>query len=933
MDGFFFDLLFVFVSMDPRDQLCPGNIFLFVHKQGLDMSKIIHHLKDNQKDFTQFAIDNLLGRVFYCDADASYLVCLLGKDQRCEGNPVTRYELKDLALQVRGNKEFSPAFLHKDEREDDDEDSQSSKSKKAKPAGPHWIRWVVTQDFYKKYMKIRIGDRKLVGITLSPMYNTDDSAYLCVYAPPDNASIRVLNNESDYRSYVTTVNNHTFPKTTIPSLRWFLSYLFWVKFDGDISSFITFVVLLTSITHPCGWAPCKMFIFSGDQRSGKSELLTWIQSLIPQVNMNDNIQIEALSRQFNVKTCKPRMLCHESDSNWYKKLNNGTIRTFVTDVKANKEFEKKFGDQSEIYGSPIIVIVADRTGEGTNQDRDRRHVHMAFAKEPKEVSDFKDFKLAYNLFSRLFTFVNPVLNQFRIDFRKTMMTFLSIYYPLICPTGIKVPHLFERRDCFDGTGDDASTSAAAGTIAPNPKRAKTTQSVTSNFADAVNSMAYHLALTGNIFPVEHPNVFDVLFNQLTIFSDTDTSDNKSNFISRLLQATWKTDISSYTFRETPDAEPKQFDDTLKDLYDQWHTENESDKDSNPDACAFRNQFVFHRMLAKFKSCLMIKAWLAFDEDPKLIAWPRLLSNATSLWLVGVWINFKMHKNKLNPKVNVWRDAIDVEKLGCVARLVATRLSGRSGFHGPREINLTSSQISKFLGINLSSYLGIGRSTLKLTAISLSWGSFSIIRQMVQVVNADLRPSEEQLQMLVERAGGDLMIMDHDRISYDQLLGATKTQLMDQLANFFSDPDAISKVHEEERIYYAIYSDLFSGGSLGLMKKKEFYGTLKEIDENILAVPVAMGYRPPISVFRSPFALGEERHVIIEIEGTSLPREEDIVDKQLEKLIEQSHKIDGFMDSSLTVTSPLFRHVAAIPPFDASVLSFEDRETDSPDGLV
>lgn len=921
--------------IDPRDALAPGNIFAFVHKEGLEMSKIFQAMKMGQPYFTEFAKEHLLGRVFYCDGDLSYFLCLYGRNQRCDGQPVQRLDLKALAEQVRSNKDFVPQFLRDMDDDDDDEDSQGRKKKVKASAGPHWVRWVVTQPFYLDYMKKRMGEgRRLVGLTLSPIYNPGpDECFLVMSAPPIyEPVIRRLATQMDYEMYVRRVNSLDIPGCKIEAVRWYLSFMFWVRFDGDIPSFITFLVICTSLLHPCGWAPCKISIFSGDQGCGKSETLTWLASLLNPINTNDNITIEQLTSQFNMQTCKPRLFCHEAGPKWEQKLNNGIIRSLVTDIKAMKTYQQKFAVPLLPYGSPMMILAADRMGEGSILEQgERRNIHVAFAKDPKEPSEFRSFHRAVQLFSRLFSQVNGSLNQFREDFRKQFLEYIAIYFDLICPTGIKVPNLFQRRDFFDGRKEDGETGAASQTISTSTKRAKTSASVAATYADAVNSMAYHLADTGSIFPVMHPDVFLILFTKsLGVFSETDTAENRSNFIRRCLQATWNKDITVYVF------EGVKYEDTLVALHEQWKTEDTSDMfDQSPEAKAYRNQVAYNRMLCKFKSCLMIDAWLAFDKDPNLPAWPRLLSNSTALWLLGVWINFKAHNNRLNPTASPWggNDVIvDVEKLGVVARLLANRLSGRAGFQGPREFTITASLISKVLGLNLSSFLGIGQSTLVLKAINLTWGPFSIIKNLIVQVSANYRPSEEKLDLLARRCGGEMGITDQDRIAYDSLLSATKSRLMGQLAEFFMNENAISDAHEEERIFYALYMDLFSGGPVGLMKKDEFYATLDDIDKNVKAVHATIGYRPPaFNVFKSPISLGETPMPRREVTGTTMcitpTVDYEAKAKQLETELEMYPSTQKNVSPIITLDEQITQFLGG-----DEVLSYGALESASPDGL-
>lgn len=908
------------------------------------MSKIFQAMKMGEHHFRKFCIEHILGRVWYCEGDGnSYYWCPWGRNQRVDGPPATRLELKHLAEQVRSSKEYVPQFLRDQDEDDqgDDEDSQGRKKTK-KPAGPHWIRWVVTQPFYHEYVKKRLGEgRRLVGMSLSPIFNPGpDEAYLVVSAPPIyDPVIRSLTCAQDYENYVRRVNFLKIPGTDIGSVRWTNSFMFWVRFDGDIPSFITYMVASAFFLNPCGWAPGKVIFFSGKQGCGKSETLTFWASLANHINLNDNCTIEQLTNQFNMPTCKTRLLCHEAGAKYERRMNDGVIRTLISDSKAAKPFNGKFLNPMMMYGCPMLIIAADRTGEGSvTEQAERRHAHVAFAKDPKEPSDYKKFHKAVQLYSRLMSQVNPNLNDFREDFRKCFLEYIAIYFDVVCPTGLKIPNLFQRRDFFDGCMEDADTGAAAQTITTSAtKRAKTSTSVAATYADAVNSMCHHLAVTGSIFPVEHPDVFAVLFKSLVVFSETDTLENKSNFTRRCLQATWMKDISSYSYDDDPVPGTKH-DDTLVALYEQWKVEDGSDAfDQSPESKAHRNQMAYRRMLTKFKACLMIEAWLSFDKDSRLQAWPRLLSQQTALWLIGVWINFKAHNNRLNPSANPWGGNevnVDVEKLGVVARLMANRLSGRQGFQGPRETTLSGTQIAKLLGLNISGFLGIGHTTLSLKAISLTLGSFSILKNLIVHVSSTYRPSEDVLERLVERCGGEMCITDQDRVAYDSLLSATKSRLMDQLAEFYMDPDAISKAHEEERIFYVLYMDLFSGGPMGIMKKTEFYDTLTMIDEHVKSVHSSIGYRPTnFGVFRNPAALGESPVARREVIGTTMPIipvEDPTI--QVSRMEEERQAMETFVQAEGRVSPMINLDAELTSMFADEGSSFGAQVPPSPDGL-
>lgn len=176
------------------------------------------------------------------------------------------------------------------------------------------------------------------------------------------------------------------------------------------------------------------------------------------------------------------------------------------------------------------------------------------------------------------------------------------------------------------------------------------------------------------------------------------------------------------------------------------------------------------------------------------------------------------------------------------------------------------------------------------------------------------------------------ITDQDRIAYDSLLSATKSRLMGQLAEFFMNENAISDAHEEERIFYALYMDLFSGGPVGLMKKDEFYATLDDIDKNVKAVHATIGYRPPaFNVFKSPISLGETPMPRREVTGTTMcitpTIDYEAKVKQLETELEMYPSTQKNVSPIITLDEQITQFLGG-----DEVLSYGALESASPDGL-
>lgn len=827
--------------LDPRD--CLGNIFLFTHEHQLAMEIVLRHLKtDDEQELIDFVRANILGRVFYIQGDNTWVVCLYGRKQRADGVAVQRFRREDLSAQVKACRDFVPACLGEDH-------------------GPHWISWVTSLSCYHEYMSIRMGGpkKRLMGVSISPQPNpAPDAVYLVIAAPPIHTPrFTNLVTEEDYDHYVRHVLSLKIPGTNVAAIRWFVSFMYWVRFDGDIPSFISYMVMMVCGLHPVGWAPCKLFVLSGPQGSGKSETLNHFASFLNPINYAETSAETLTGKTFNDSLIKPKLCCHEAGRNWYK-ISSAFLRSIVTDVTALHEFEVKYGPLHKFVGAIMICICADCKSESMDGADERRFLNMVVCKDPKNIADYHPFHLSVRLNARLFIQANESLSVFREQFRQVFVDYIGIYFDLVCPTGIKVPKLFDRKDSFyDKGNDEAKAAIKTSGGAPPSKRAKTSAaSVSSNLVSVVNALADNVAQNASIFPINCPTVFYNLFHtNLAIFNEKDSTQLKNNVLFHCWKSTWTTDRSIYSFEVEP-GKIEKFDETLCVIYDQWKTEEEAPEISQTkEDKALRRSIAFRRMLAKFKACIMVRA--SFDFDPALPAWPRSLYSSVALWIIGLWVNFKSNNNRLIENGNNWGETgVDYERLHPVARLLMQRLSGKDNFSGGKHVSLNEELLRTSLRINLQFFLGPGRNILELRPMVLNWGPFSILRNLIAIGGPEYRPTEEQIEMIVRRHGGERMIIDKNREDYEILVCSTKRHLMDQLYQILNSPDGLLAVEDEARVFILLYADLFSTGPLGIMDKKEFYGTLDTIDAAVVSPKVPVGFRRAFGLRRNPEALGE-----------------------------------------------------------------------------
>lgn len=889
------------IVIDPRD--CPGNVFLFTYESALTMDVVLRHVRaDDEQQLIDFVTANILGRLFYLHGSNLWVWCPYGRKQKADGAAVTFFKLEELSAQARSCRELVPACIA-------DETG----------AGPHWMRWVTGLQCYHEYMNIRMGPgrRRLIGVSLSPQPNAPkDGSFLIMSAPPLYVPRHTsIDSAEQYQAYVDEVKSLKIPGTDIPFVTWHNSFMYWVNFDGDIPSFINFMAMMTCTLNPAGWSPGKIFVVSGKQGAGKSEKLNWISGFLNPINFCETA-IDTLSgKTFNDSLIKPMIVCHEGGSDW-EKMCNAFVRSLITDM-GEHQFEKKYGAQSRFWGTIFLYVALDR--KLRNSLTERRLLHCVVAKDPKLTEDHHSFKYAVRLASRLMSQSNESLNSFREESRQAYVNFLGPYFSLICPTGIKPLKIFDRQDSWNDQGDDEQKASVKTTGAPPAKRARTQGSgVSTNLVDVVNALAGHLANYASIFPLDDPWCIYNLFHNLAIFSEKDTPQFKNNVILALFKATWSADRSVYSLEISPGV-VERFDDTLASIFDQFKTEDESTEISQTrEDKAHRKSVAFRRMLAKFKECLMVRAY--FDFDPQLPAWPRSLYGNVALWILGMWVNFKSNNNRLNDTGLNWGESgVDYERLAPVARLLLQRLGGRDGFAGGKHVIIKADDIQRTLKINLSFYIGPGKTTLELRPVSLNWGAFSIIRNLVAVGGPEFRPTEDQIEMIVRRYGGENAILDKNRDDYDTLICSTKRHLMDQMYRLLTSPDGLLAVEDESRIFALLYGDLLGRNPLGVMDKGEFYATLPIIDAAVQAAKNPVGFRPSFALRRTPEELGEQSITRQTIEPTktrttrqeSQDRDQEATEQKLFRFgaaIEQTQPIvEYYSTMSPIATPPILRH--------------------------
>jgi len=834
---------------DARDDK-KGNVHMIVHHNSIDMSTIMHHVESDDEDsLVQFMIANVFGRLYFISATNTYVLCLMGEHQRAEEGMITFFKVEDLAAQVKACKKYVPACLDTD--------------------NIHWIRWIVTQPIYNEYMRRRMGPgRRLVGLSLSGQTNPPvDSAYLILAARPlKTPMFRHLANDKDYENYTKRIVSLKIPGTEIPAIPWFLSFMYWVRFDGDISSFISFLTLLVTLCHPRHWAPRKLFVFSGPQGCGKSETINFLLGFV-NANNYAEIPVEMLAGKSNwtAQMMKPILVCHEAGSKWLRTLNNPFTRSIVTE-DGSRSYEKKYGDIVKISGAQTVIIAADRSGDGRSIERDeRRLLNIDCAKLPSDMNDYGPHSQSVRLFPRLFTQSNERLVDFREEFRQVLVDYIGIYFDAYSPSGLKTPKIFDRRDAFDEALDEDSQGSSLKASAPSAKRAKTAFSaITTNLTDAVHALVYHLAVNGTVFPVDDPAIFANLFlHNINIFAEKDTAQSKHNIHMVAMKASWQADRSSY-MHITEDGKEEIFNDTMAQIYAQFKAEDESTELSQTrESRAYRRSRCWDRMLSKFKSLLMIKAWFDPSEDHQLGFWPRTLYINPALWLLGVWVNFLTHGNQLSENASNWGDISDSDRLQPVARLLLQRMTGRDNFSSGKHVSIQSKSIA-FLGINLSSFLGIGRNTLELRPVALTWGAFSIIRNLIVHGGSNFKLTEEQIQSIVQRYGGEDKLNEKNREDYESIISTTKRHMMKKLYEVLSKPEGVLSIDEESRIFYYLYGDTFDRGPTGILTKDQFYATLPTIDVHVQGAPVSVNFRRSYALRQSPEDLGESVKQLVEV---------------------------------------------------------------------
>jgi len=817
--------------MDPRD--LDGNIFLFTHKEPLDLA-VLHHrvASDDLEEFLEYMRANLLGRVFYMEGDGTYVTCFAGRRQRIDDAVYDQLKPADLAKEVKANPRNVPNW----------EGDQSTL---------HWIQFVCNTRDYHQYLARRMNGakRKLMSVTLSPQSSPPhDVCYLVAAAPPLYAPLyTAITNEHEFENYVNSALSVKLPGTTVSAVRWFLSFMYWVRFDGDIPSFLTSIVMYAFAIHPQCWSPGKLFIITGEQGTGKSEMLNLLTRFMNTINYTDPSIGMMTANKFNSSLIKPRWVCQEAGSGWYKKLNSDFLRSMITDQGCH-EFEAKFGKQFRVMGSIMAIVIADRSGGPATvaEKQERRHLFLKVAKEPKNSADYKNFHRSFKLFSSLFSHSNENLVEFREQFRQAFVNYLGPIFGYVSPSGLQVPRVLQGRDGFDEALDENETASVKRSSAPAAKRAKT--AVSASAATAANECARHLAMNGSIFPLIDPDVFYYLFHNLTIFNEPDGIDKKHSFQRRLWHLTWTHDNSSFEYNR------KVYTDTLYTIYQQWKAgDTESQQVMTVDDKALQKTDIYYKMLAKFKCTMMARHMFAFGNEP-LMAWPKLLSKECALWILGLWMNFLGNSGKIKVEQAMWGDSCSMQEyLLPSARMLLNRISGRDNFSSGKHVVITN--IKETLRVDPSPYLGIGVNELSVRPVQLYWGPFSILRNLVVHEGQTFRPTEEEVQSILSMIGGEAFLVDKNRADYDWLISSTHSHLLKQMCKIIEE-QGIDAQEDDSRIYYALFADQFSDGPFGLMKKDEFYQTLDSIEINVPKPRKLSIYRPSVVLRSSPAALGD-----------------------------------------------------------------------------
>lgn len=689
------------------------------------------------------------------------------------------------------------------------------------PQAAHWKVWVCEHEVYRAGLVERFGgdkDGRLVGLAFSPIPNAMPHDYYLVMRgkPLVMPTLALPMNKQEFTTYVEKVNALKFPGTDIPVIQYFISFLHWTRFDGDSLSLVNLLAMFVCVTHPEGFPPQAIFLLTGPQGSGKSDLLKLLQQLVSAYDLFATSADNVFKPRFTGGLEHAYYLLHEASVDFAINLAaSDRIRTMVTEPGPH-QFEHKGKPVTHTSGLLGVIAAGDRRCKlPRNGISERRLIEIVVPGLDMSPERYEEMSICIQNYMKWFSDENPDLVQFRSDFRQSFVNMLGLFYPAYQPDGILVPNIFRLKSYF---AEAESLEQHASTSEPPAKRRRKTvgeEGVPEIWRSAVKAMLHHLALVGHPFPLESIDCFESLFSvhNTQIFTDADGQTDKGisdrgTILTELINASWeKEEIDGKTLKQICE---EHREDLKKAVIERRHVGDTS-------------RIWFRKAMIHFRKLTMIQA--LFNPCESLGEfYPRRWYPSAIIWLTGLWLNFLSHsKGFITPRENNYTEYGNICSTSQISHfpnwvyIVLFLKKNRGGGS-----TVIVSRVGLVLGVRCGSLDG----SVTIRSHNVDVGPFAQLSILRDIDYGTYNPRESQIEAISQRCT-KLSRVESD--FKDRLSNGSKDMSARKLAEFIRTPGWQSQVAPRSMIYFQIYQALYGTSGLGIVAHEKYMDWTRQLE--------------------------------------------------------------------------------------------------------
>jgi len=260
----------------------------------------------------------------------------------------------------------------------------------------HWMMFIALNAEYRKVQMELCGGKLPSNHAITSMPPGKNVWIIttppCQRIHPFNLRSRKFTTVQDAADFFLELNNFVFPGTTISVMRYALSFLNYTRFDG-LASLSHFMVQMSALCSDYAICPGGVIIFSGNQGSGKSSMLKWLNILGE--NTVAWVNLGTLKGSYTPFEYERIILLDEFGNRVTpKEINSSGIKQ-LCQPGSTLQLSIKFHPSGTVNGGHTVAGCADNfTKFGDGAESERRLRNIVCSPNPISFKDNKSNKMA-----------------------------------------------------------------------------------------------------------------------------------------------------------------------------------------------------------------------------------------------------------------------------------------------------------------------------------------------------------------------------------------------------------------------------------------------------------------------------------------------------------------------------------------------------------